>query len=234
MEILRLNNIYKEYNQGELSVMALKNINLSVSEGEFVSIMGTSGSGKSTMMNILGCLDSPTSGEYLFEGEDVSKYNDSKLAEIRNKKIGFVFQSFNLLPKMTALENVELPMVYAGKSRKERYEKAMEALKKVGLEKRVKHKPNELSGGQRQRVAIARALVNSPSIIMADEPTGNLDSKSTFEIMGIFQQLNDEGATVIMVTHEPDVAQYTKRITLFKDGEFIKDSIVENRVIFKG
>lgn len=233
MELLKLEELYKKYSQnnGEISVTALENINLCVEEGEFVSIMGTSGSGKSTMMNILGCLDKPTSGLYFLDGEDVSKYTDSKLAEIRNKKIGFVFQSFNLLPKLTALENVELPMVYAGASRKARQERAMTALEKVGLEKRVKHKPNELSGGQRQRVAIARALVNDPSIIMADEPTGNLDSKSTIEIMEIFQGLNNEGKTVVMVTHEPDVAQYTKRIVLFKDGQIIDDTFVKNRVI---
>lgn len=233
MELLKLEQLYKKYSQdnGEIAVTALENINLCVEEGEFVSIMGTSGSGKSTMMNILGCLDKPTSGLYFLDGEDVSKYTDSRLAEIRNKKIGFVFQSFNLLPKLTALENVELPMVYAGANRKVRQERAMTALGKVGLEKRVKHKPNELSGGQRQRVAIARALVNDPSIIMADEPTGNLDSKSTIEIMEIFQGLNNEGKTVVMVTHEPDVAQYTKRIVLFKDGQIIDDNPVKNRIV---
>ena len=231
MEMLRLENIYKQYNQGELSVTALNNINLTVSEGEFVSIMGSSGSGKSTMMNILGCLDSPTKGLYFLEGEDVSKYNDSKLADVRNKKIGFVFQSFNLLPKMTAIENVELPMVYSNVPIKIRHEKAKAALEKVGLEKRIHHKPNELSGGQRQRVAIARALVNNPAIIMADEPTGNLDSKSTFEIMEIFQRLNDEGTTIVMVTHEPDVATYTKRIVTFKDGNIINDAPVTERTI---
>lgn len=231
MEMLRLENIYKQYNQGELSVTALNNINLTVNEGEFVSIMGSSGSGKSTMMNILGCLDSPTEGLYFLEGEDVSKYNDSKLAEVRNKKIGFVFQSFNLLPKMTAIENVELPMVYSNVPIKIRHERAKAALEKVGLEKRIHHKPNELSGGQRQRVAIARALVNNPAIIMADEPTGNLDSKSTFEIMEIFQRLNDEGTTIVMVTHEPDVATYTKRIVTFKDGNIINDAPVKERTI---
>ncbi len=233
-ELLRLENICKNYSQGEISVSALKNINLTVNKGEFVSIMGTSGSGKSTMMNILGCLDLPTSGNYFLDGDNVSSYSDDMLAEIRNKKIGFVFQSFNLLPKLTALENVELPMAYAGASLSERHKKAMAALSKVSLKERVKHKPNELSGGQRQRVAIARALVNNPSIIFADEPTGNLDSKSTFEIMEIFQKLNDEGTTIIMVTHEPDVAQYTKRIVLFKDGEIIDDSPVKDRIIFGG
>lgn len=234
MPLLELIDLKKEYCQGELAVVALNNINLTVENGEFLSIMGTSGSGKSTMMNILGCLDSPTSGRYILDSEDVALYNDNKLAEIRNKKIGFVFQSFNLLPKLTAIENVELPMVYAGKSKKERCERAYEALEKVGLEKRINHKPNELSGGQRQRVAIARALVNSPSILMADEPTGNLDSKSTFEIMGIFQKLNNEGTTIVMVTHEPEVAEYSKRIVVFKDGEMIDDHLVKNRVIFGG
>ncbi len=232
LPLLQLENIKKQYRQGTLEVMALKGINLSVEEGEFVSIMGTSGSGKSTMMNILGCLDRPTSGYYRLEGVNVSSFDDSQLAVVRNQKIGFVFQSFNLLPKLSALENVELPMVYAGVPRRERDERARAALEKVGLGKRLHHKPNELSGGQRQRVAIARALVNHPSIIMADEPTGNLDSKSTIEIMGIFQQLNEEGTTVVMVTHEPDVAQYTKRIVVFQDGEIRSDHPVENRVIF--
>ncbi len=234
MALLTLDNICKKYNQGELAVMAIKNINLTIEKGEFVSIMGTSGSGKSTMMNILGCLDRPTSGHYFIEDEDVAQFNENRLAEIRNKKIGFVFQSFNLLPKLSSVENVELPMVYAGVSRKQRRERAIEALSKVGLEKRIHHKPNELSGGQRQRVAIARALVNDPSILMADEPTGNLDTKSTYEVMGIFQQLNDEGVTVVMVTHEPDVAQFTKRIVVFKDGDLISDKPVENRTLREG
>ena len=234
MELLRLEHLKKQYSQNELSVMALDDINLSVKEGEFLSIMGTSGSGKSTMLNILGCLDSPTSGSYYLDGEDVAKFKDEQLAEIRNKKIGFVFQSFNLLPKLSSLENVELPMVYAGVPKKIRQERAIAALEKVGLAKRVKHKPNELSGGQRQRVAIARALVNEPVILMADEPTGNLDSRSTIEIMEIFQGLNDDGTTIVMVTHEPDVAQYTKRIALFKDGHIIKDEPVENRTLAGG
>ncbi len=233
MSLLQMEQIMKRYNQGELEVMALKGINLTVEEGEFVAIMGTSGSGKSTMMNILGCLDRPTQGSYLLEGQDVAHFDDNALAEVRNKKIGFVFQSFNLLPKLSALENVALPMVYAGVDRAVRIKRAMEALDKVGLSARIHHKPNELSGGQRQRVAIARALVNDPAILMADEPTGNLDSKSTFEIMGIFQQLNDEGVTVVMVTHEPDVAQYTKRIVVFQDGEIKQDHPVEHRVIFR-
>ncbi len=233
MELLKLENIYKKYNQGELAVTALKDINLYIQKGEFVAIMGTSGSGKSTMMNILGCLDRPSEGHYFIEGEDVANFSENRLAEVRNKKIGFVFQSFNLLPKLSSVENVELPMIYAGESRKKRHKKAVEALTKVGLEKRINHKPNEISGGQRQRVAIARALVNSPSILMADEPTGNLDSKSTYEIMDIFQKLNDEGVTVVMVTHEPDVAQFTKRIVVFKDGCIISDNPVTNRTFRK-
>lgn len=196
--------------------------------------MGSSGSGKSTMMNVLGCLDKPTSGTFYLDGIDVSKMKDYQLAEVRNKKIGFVFQSFNLLPKLTAIENVELPMLYAGMPANKRHQKALEALERVGLEKRIKHKPNEMSGGQRQRVAIARSLVNDPSIILADEPTGNLDSKSTVEIIDIFQNLNEEGATIVMVTHEPDVAQHTKRIVTFRDGKAISDDIVENPVIAGG
>lgn len=206
---------------------ALRGVDLWVDKGEFVSIMGSSGSGKSTMMNILGCLDKPTSGTYILDGIDISKTPDKMLSEIRNKKIGFVFQSFNLLPKLTARENVELPMLYAGKPAAERHKKADEALEKVGLTDRAKHKPNELSGGQKQRVAIARALVNSPSIILADEPTGNLDSKSTFEIIDIFKGLNGDGATIVMVTHEPDVAAHTRRIVTFKDGMAISDETVE-------
>lgn len=196
--------------------------------------MGSSGSGKSTLMNILGCLDKPTSGDYILDGINISKVKDSQLSQIRNKKIGFVFQSFNLLPKLNALENVELPMVYAGIDSATRRKKAENALEWVGLAERMKHKPNEMSGGQRQRVAIARALVNDPAIILADEPTGNLDSKSTFEIIDIFQRLNEGGATIVMVTHEPDVAEYTKRIVTFKDGHKISDEIVENPKIAGG
>lgn len=212
-------------------MLALEGICLRVEEGEFVSIMGSSGSGKSTMMNILGCLDKPTSGTYLLDNIDVSKMNDNQLSEIRNKKIGFVFQSFNLLPKLTSIENVELPMIYGGVSASERRKRAIEALDIVGLTHRMTHKPNELSGGQRQRVAIARAIAGNPSIILADEPTGNLDSKSTIEIIEIFQKLNVGGATIVMVTHEPDVAMYTKRIVTFKDGHLISDKPVENPMI---
>ncbi|HOQ16616.1 MAG: ABC transporter ATP-binding protein [Epulopiscium sp.] len=228
--MIKVESLNKIYENGRIQVAALKNINLTVSQGEFVAIMGASGSGKSTLMNILGCLDRANSGKYFLEQVDVSSLNDDELAKIRNLKIGFVFQAFNLLPKLTALENVELPMIYAGAKHKERREKALAALDKVGLSDRVLHLPNELSGGQKQRVAIARALVNSPSILLADEPTGNLDSKSSEEIMGIFQKLNDEGVTIVMVTHEPEIAHHTKRIVTFKDGEIITDKFVDNPI----
>lgn len=231
--MIEIKQLCKIYKNGKLEVSALKNINLTVTAGEFVAIMGPSGSGKSTMMNILGCLDRLSSGEYLLEDTDVSNLKDNHLAEIRNEKIGFIFQSFNLLPKLTALQNVELPMVYAGMKAKERRERALSALEKVGLSNRIHHAPNELSGGQRQRVAIARSLVNQPAILLADEPTGNLDSRSGEEIMGIFQTLNKEGVTIVMVTHEPDIAQHTKRIVTFKDGEILSDVPVQNQTIVR-
>lgn len=229
--MIKAQGIRKVYKNGKIEVEALKGVDLFVKKGEFVSIMGASGSGKSTMMNILGCLDTMTSGKYFLDGEDISKINGNKLAYIRNKKIGFVFQSFNLLPKLTAIQNVELPMIYGGVKPKERHEKALEAMKKVGLGERINHKPNEMSGGQRQRVAIARSLVNDPAIILADEPTGNLDSKSSVEIIEIFQKLNSDGATIVMVTHEPDIAAYTKRIVKFTDGIIISDELVKNPLI---
>lgn len=232
--IIDIQNLKKVYDTGKIQVEALKGINLSINEKEYVAIMGPSGSGKSTFMNILGCLDRLTEGKYYLDGEDVSSLDNNKLAEIRNKKIGFVFQAFNLLPKLTALENVELPMVYAGIPSHTRIKRAKSALMKVGLEERMHHKPNELSGGQKQRVAIARALVNDPAIILADEPTGNLDTKSSKEIMGIFEALNNEGVTIVMVTHEPDIAAHTKRIVTFRDGSIISDKEVSNRTIIGG
>jgi putative ABC transport system ATP-binding protein len=231
MVVIEVEDVVKKYVNGEIDFTALKHVGLKIEKGEFTSIMGPSGSGKSTFMNILGCLDRMDSGKYLLNNQDVSNLTDKQLAHIRNKEIGFVFQAFNLLPRMTILENVELPMVYAGYTSKERRERALEALDKVDLGDRVKHKSNEISGGQKQRVAIARAIVNNPAVIMADEPTGNLDSKSSVEIMRIFQNLNNEGATVVMVTHEPDIAQHTKRIVRFKDGEIVLDTEVKDRII---
>lgn len=229
--IIEVKNVRKVYKNGKIEVEALKGANFSVFPGEFVSIMGSSGCGKSTMMNILGCLDTLTEGSYILDGCDVSQISSKNLASVRNKKIGFVFQSFNLLPKLSALQNVELPMVYAGVKASERRKKALKSLDMVGLLGRESHKPPEMSGGQRQRVAIARSLVNDPAIILADEPTGNLDSVSTFEIIDIFQKLNNNGVTVVMVTHEPDVAEHTKRIIRFKDGIVIKDYINESQKI---
>jgi putative ABC transport system ATP-binding protein len=221
--MITLKNIWKIYDTGKIKVDALRGVNLTIEEGEFVSIIGASGSGKSTMMNILGCLDRPTKGKYHLHEHSVDTFDEDQLAKIRNKNVGFVFQTFNLVPRVTAFHNVELPLIYGKYKSKERKTKVNNALARVGLSDRMDHKPNELSGGQKQRVAIARALVNNPSIILADEPTGNLDSKTTIEIMNIFKKLNDEGVTVIIVTHELDIALMTKRQITFKDGEIIKD-----------
>jgi putative ABC transport system ATP-binding protein len=232
--IIQIENLQKIYDTGKIQVEALKSVNFEVDEKEYVAIMGASGSGKSTLMNILGCLDRLTAGTYILGGQDVSTMETNQLAAVRNKKIGFVFQAFNLLPRLTALDNVALPMMYAGMSRADRIKAAQVALKKVGLEDRMDHKPNELSGGQKQRVAIARALVNNPDIILADEPTGNLDTKSSEEIMEIFEGLNNEGATIIMVTHEHDIAMHTKRSIVFRDGQIISDKINQNRILRGG
>lgn len=220
-EIIKLDNINKIHYLGENILHVLVDINLSICAGEFTAIIGPSGSGKSTLMNILGCLDRPTSGNYYLHDEDVSNLTDDQLAEVRNRRIGFVFQSFNLLPRISAQENVALPLIYAGVNTKDRMERAAVLLNRVGLVDRMHHKPNELSGGQRQRVAIARALINDPSIIMADEPTGNLDSKSTVEIMGILNELNEMGKTIIIVTHDPEIAQQAKRVITVRDGKII-------------
>ncbi|QEH70109.1 ABC transporter ATP-binding protein [Cellulosilyticum sp. ST5] len=226
IDIQKVNKIYRN---GRLELQALFDIDFKVEKEEFVSIMGASGSGKSTFLQILGCLDHATSGTYILDGINVSEAKDKDFSRIRNQKIGFVFQSFNLLPKLTITENVELPMMYAGIKPRERRERAVDALIRVGLGNRIKHTPNEISGGQRQRVAIARALVNNPAIILADEPTGNLDSKSSVEIMNIFQGLNNEGVTIVMVTHEPDIAEFTKRRVVFRDGIIIEDAPIQNR-----
>lgn len=221
--IIRLEDIRKSYFMGKQAISVLKGIDLTIQKNEYVALMGPSGSGKSTLMNILGCLDSPTAGTYILNGHDVSKMVDDALADIRNKEIGFVFQQFNLLPRLTALENVALPLVYAGMAKKLRTEVAMDVVKKVGLEDRSHHKPNELSGGQCQRVAIARALVNNPSLILADEPTGNLDSKTSVEIMEIFNKIHDGGNTVVLVTHEEDIANYARRVVRLRDGMIESD-----------
>ncbi len=225
--IIRMENVGKIYRTGKIEVEALKDVNLSIDKGEFVSVMGPSGSGKSTLMNLVGCLDRTTTGFYELDGVDISRMDDVELARIRNLKIGFVFQSFNLLPRITAVQNVELPMIYAGVGKKERRKKALEAMERVSLTDRKDHKPNELSGGQKQRIAIARALVNNPAIILADEPTGNLDSASGEDIMAVFQELNREGVTIVLVTHEPDIALHTKRVVRFRDGRLIQDNPVE-------
>jgi putative ABC transport system ATP-binding protein len=229
MAVIELKNVYKTYIMGDVKLNALDGVDIKIEKGEFVSIMGASGSGKSTMMNILGCLDRATSGEYVLDDKSIEGYSNDELAITRNKKIGFVFQNFNLLNKLTALENVALPLVYARVSSKERSKRAKVALASVGLADRMEHRPSELSGGQRQRVAIARALVNDPAIIMADEPTGNLDTKSTNEILEIFQKLNDAGNTVVMVTHEHEIAELTKRILVMEDGKIIEDRLAKGR-----
>lgn len=225
MAVIDIKNIARHFTVGNEVIKALKTIDLSIEKNEFVALMGQSGSGKSTLMNILGCLDTPTKGSYFLANNNVSRLNDNSLAEIRNKEIGFVFQSFNLLPKSTSLENVMLPLIYAGYNSDQREKMALDALEKVSLSDRVTHRPNELSGGQRQRVAVARALVNNPSIILADEPTGNLDSATSVEIMALFQEIHKNGNTVIVVTHEDEIAKYAHRIVRLKDGEIESDTI---------
>ncbi|EHL10007.1 ABC transporter ATP-binding protein [Peptoanaerobacter stomatis] len=227
-KVVQVIDLKKKYQMGDSELMALKGVNFEIEKGEFVSIMGSSGSGKSTLMNIIGCLDKQSEGEYILEGINIKDKTQNELAYIRNQKIGFVFQSFNLISRTSALKNVELPMIYAKKDSNYRTKRAEKLLEDVGLSERLHHMPNELSGGQRQRVAIARALANDPPIILADEPTGNLDSKSSVEIMQIFSELNAQGKTVILVTHEPDIAAYTKRIITFKDGNILKDEINYN------
>ena len=227
-DIITLTDIHKDYFIGKIVVNALCGVDITIKEGEYVSIMGPSGSGKSTLMNILGCLDTLTSGEYILNDSNVSSLNDNELAEIRNIEIGFVFQTFNLLPKYTALENIMLPLVYAGRPKAERNEIGTEILKSVGLEDRMHHKPNELSGGQRQRVAIARSMVNNPSIILADEPTGNLDTKTSIEIMGLMEDIHKKGNTIILVTHEEEIAEYSHRIIRLRDGLIESDVMNEN------
>lgn len=223
MALLELNRIAKSYPIGTETVYALRSITASIEKGEYVALMGPSGSGKSTLMNILGCLDTPTGGTYILNGKEVSQLNDNELADIRNKEIGFIFQTFNLIPRSTALDNVALPLVYAGIPKEERIKRAEKALEDVGLSDRAQHKPNELSGGQRQRVAVARALINNPSIILADEPTGNLDSKTSQEIMQLFEEIHRQGNTVIVVTHEEDIARHAHRIIRIKDGNIDSD-----------
>lgn len=228
--VIATNDLAKTYVMGTQEVRALKSISADINKNEYVALMGPSGSGKSTLMNLIGCLDTPTSGSYVLNGQDVSDMDDDELAEVRNKEIGFVFQTFNLLPRLSSLENVALPLIYGGKSKSVREEMAEEALTKVGLADRMDHKPNELSGGQRQRVAIARALVNNPAIILADEPTGNLDTKTSIEIMEIFEKIHDLGNTIILVTHEPDIADHAHRIIRLRDGLVELDEVNQNIV----
>ena len=225
--IICIDKLYKTYYMGKQSVQVLKGLSLDINKNEYVALMGPSGSGKSTLMNIIGCLDTPTGGKYVLNNKDVSKMSDDDLAEIRNKEIGFVFQQFNLLPRLSAVENVALPLIYAGINKKERTERALEALAQVGLADRSHHKSNELSGGQIQRVAIARALVNNPSILLADEPTGALDSKTSIEIMHLFEKLHEEGNTIILVTHEPEIAQRAHRVITIRDGLIEKDERIK-------
>ncbi|MEL1134378.1 ABC transporter ATP-binding protein [Desulfitobacterium sp. THU1] len=229
--MIKANNFLKVYQTGKIAVTALKGVTFHITAGSFVAIMGPSGSGKSTLMNILGCLDTPTEGQYILDDLDVSHMGENDLAKIRNLKIGFVFQTFNLLPRISCLRNVELPMIYAGIAEKERKNRAFEALEKVGLANWAAHRPTEISGGQRQRVAIARALVNNPAIIMADEPTGNLDTHSGEEVMAIFQELNQQGVTIVLVTHEPEIAQHTQRILKFRDGHLTEDHPVKEQIL---
>jgi len=230
-KIIVIEHLRRDFKMGEETVHALKGISLEIDEGEFVTIMGTSGSGKSTLLNILGCLDKPTAGSYTLDGVSVKDLNKNQLAEIRNRKIGFIFQSYNLLARTTAIENVELPLLYNPKiTAAERKERAVAALKRVGLESRMHHMPSQLSGGQQQRVAIARALVNQPVILLADEATGNLDTRTSYEVMDIFQELNDNGITIGFVTHEQDIARFSKRTVVLKDGNIIKDDVVGNRL----
>jgi putative ABC transport system ATP-binding protein len=229
--IIEITNLRKDYHVGEVTVHALRGVNLKIQEGEFVAIMGVSGSGKSTMLNILGCLDKPTHGEYWLDGVNINTLNKDDLATLRNKKLGFVFQAYNLLPRTTALENVELPLFYNSKVKaKERKERAIHALEVVGLADRMHHMPNQLSGGQQQRVAIARSLVNDPVLILADEPTGNLDTRTSFEIMEVFQELNERGRTIVYVTHEPDIARFSTRNVVFRDGHIQKENLVTGRL----